>query len=129
MESFVGLLRMASRKNRLDVHVEKTENLVNYLLRKKRENIQNSLVRPLYQEALKCFFLVVILLIDTFIPLEVFRNLSSPFNIALCLVVLGVFLYVEIRIYNSLWGKKGRWSLDKYRKSSGKTVEEKKDVV
>jgi hypothetical protein len=129
MESFVGLLRMASRKNRLDVHVEKTENLVNYLLRKKRENIQNSLVRPLYQEALKSFFLVVVLLIDTFIPLEVFRNLSSPFNIALCLVVLGVFLYVEIRIYNSLWGKKGRWSLDKYKKSSGKTVEEKKDVV
>lgn len=129
MESFEGLLRMASRKNRLDVHVEKTEKLVNYLLRKKRENIQNSLVRPLYQEALKSFFLVVVLLIDTFIPLEVFRNLSSPFNIALCLVVLGVFLYVEIRIYNSLWGKKGRWPLDKYKKSSGKAVEEKKDVV
>ena len=129
MESFVGLVRMASRKNRLDVHVEKTENLVNYLLRKKRENIQNSLVRPLYQEALKSFFLVVVLLIDTFVPLEVFRNLSSPFNIALCLVVLGVFLYVEIRIYNSLWGKKGRWSLDKYKKSSGKAVEEKKDVA
>jgi hypothetical protein len=129
MESFEGLLQMASRKNRLDVHVEKTENLVNYLLRKKRENIQNSLVRPLYQEALKSFFLVVVLLIDTFIPLEVFRNLSSPFNIALCLVVLGVFLYVEIRIYNVLWGKKGRWSLDKYKKSSGKTVEEKKDMV
>jgi len=120
---------MSWGKNRLDVHVEKTENLVNYLLRKKRENIQNSLVRPLYQEALKSFFLVVFLLIDTFVPLEVFRNLSSPFNIALCLVVLGVFLYVEIRIYNSLWGKKGRWSLDKYKKSSGKTVEEKKDVV
>ena len=129
MESFVGLLQMASRKNRLDVHVEKTENLVNYLLKKKRENIQNSLVRPLYQEALKSFFLVVVLLIDTFIPLEVFRNLSSPFNFALCLVVLGVFLYVEIRIYNLLWGKKGRWSLDKYKQSSGKTVEEKKDVV
>jgi hypothetical protein len=129
MESFEGLFQMSSGKNRLDVHVEKTENLVKYLLRKKRENIQNSLVRPLYQEALKSFFLVVVLLIDTFIPLEVFRILSSPFNIALCLVVIGVFLYVEIRIYNSLWGKKGRWSLDKYKKSSGKTVEEKKDVV
>jgi hypothetical protein len=129
MESFEGLFQMSSGKNRLDVHVEKTENLVNYLLRKKRENIQKSLVRPLYQEALKSFFLVVVLFIDTFIPLEVFRNLSSPFNIALCLVVLGVFLYVEIRIYNSLWGKKGRWSLDKYKKPSGKVVEEKKDVV
>ena len=129
MESFEGLFQMSWGKNRLDVHVEKTENLVNYLLRKKRENIQNSLVRPLYQEALKSFFLVVFLLIDTFVPLEVFRNLSSPFNIALCLVVLGVFLYVEIRIYNSHWGKKGRWSLDKYKKSLGKMVEEKKDVV
>jgi hypothetical protein len=36
---------------------------------------------------------------------------------------------VEIRIYNSLWGKKGRWSLDKYKKSSEKIVEEKKDMV
>jgi hypothetical protein len=129
MESFEGLFQMSSAKNRLDVHVEKTEKLVHYLLRKKRENIQNSLVRPLYQEALKSFFLVAVLFIDTFIPLEVFRSLLSPFNIALCLVILGVFLYVEIRIYNSLWGKKGRWSLDKYKKSSGKTVEEKKDVV
>lgn len=129
MESFEGLLRMTSRKNRLDLHVEKTEKLVHYLLRKKRENIQNSLVRPLYQEALKSLFLVVVLFIDAFIPLEVWRNLMSPFNIALCLVVLGVFLYVEIRIYNSLWGKKGRWSLDKYKKSSGKAVEEKKDVI
>lgn len=129
MESFEGLFQMSSAKNRLDVHVEKTEKLVHYLLRKKRENIQNSLVRPLYQEALKSFFLVAVLFIDTFIPLEVFRSLLSPFNIALCLVILGVFLYVEIRIYNSLWGKKGRWSLDKYKKSLGKTVEEKKDVV
>jgi hypothetical protein len=120
---------MPSGKNRLDVHVEKTEKLVHYLLRKKRENIQNSLVRPLYQEALKSLFLVVVLFIDAFIPLEVWRNLMPPINIILGLVVLGVFLYVEIRIYNSIWGKKGRWSIDKYKKSSEKAVEEKKDVV
>lgn len=117
---------MASRKSRLDVHVEKTENLVKYLLRKKRDNIQNSLVRPLYQEALKSLFLVVVLLIDTFIPLEVYRDLPAPFNIAVSLFVLGVFLYVEIRLYNSFWGKKGRWSIEKYKKSFENTVEEKK---
>ena len=53
---------MASRKSRLDLHVEKTENLIQYLLKKKKENIQNSLVRPLYQEALKSLFLVAVLL-------------------------------------------------------------------
>jgi len=117
---------MPSRKSRLDVQVEKTENLVNYLLRKKKENIQNSLVRPLYQEALKSLFLVVILLIDTLIPLEIFRMLSYPLNIVITLIILAMFLYIEIRIYNSLWGKKGRWSVEKYKKSVENTIEEKK---
>jgi hypothetical protein len=119
---------MASRKSRLDSHVEKTENLVNYLLRKKKDNIENSLVRPLYQEALKSLFLVVVLLLDTFIPLEVYRNLISPLNIIVSLIILSILLYIEIRLYNSLWGKKGRWSVEKYKKSIGKTIEEKKDV-
>jgi hypothetical protein len=117
---------MASRKSRLDFHVEKTENLVHYLLRKKRDGIQNSLVRPLYQEALKSLFLVAVLLIDTLIPLEAYRDLIFPFNIVASLVVLGVFLYVEFRSYNSLWGKKGRWSIEKYKKLFENTIEEKK---
>ena len=117
---------MTSRKNRLDIQVEKTENLVNYLLRKKRENIQNSLVRPLYQEALKSLFLVIILLLDTLIPLEVFRMLFSPLNIVTSLIILVIFLYIEIRLYNSLWGKKGRWSIEKYKKSVENTMVEKK---
>lgn len=105
---------MASRKSRLDSHVEKTENLVQYLLRKKRDNIQKSLVRPLYQEALKSLFLVAVLFVDSLIPLQFFVSLESPYNIILTLVSLGVFLYVEIRIYNALWGKNGRWALAKY---------------
>jgi len=117
---------MASKKNRLDLHVEKTENLVNYLLRKKRENIQNSLVRPLYQEALKSLFLVIVLLIDTLIPLEAYRILFSPLNILISLIILGIFLYIEIRVYNSIWGKKGRWSIEKYKKPIENTIEEKK---
>ena len=120
---------MTSRKSRLDIHVEKTEKLVNYLLRKKRENIQNSLLRPLYQEALKSLFLVIVLLIDTLIPLEVFRMLFSPLNIVMSIIILGIFLYIEIRLYNSLWGKKGRWSIEKYKKPIGNIIEEKKDVT
>jgi predicted YcjX-like family ATPase len=120
---------MTSRKNRLDIQVEKTENLVNYLLRKKRENIQNSLVRPLYQEALKSLFLIIVLLIDTLIPLEIFRILFSPLNIVLSLIILGVFLYIEIRLYNSVWGKKGRWSIEKYKKPIGNAIKEKKDIT
>jgi hypothetical protein len=120
---------MTSRKSRLDIHVEKTENLVNYLLRKKRENIQNSLLRPLYQEALKTLFLVIDLLIDTLIPLEVFRMLFYPLNIVMSLLILGIFLYIEIRLYNSLWGKKGCWSIEKYKKPIGNAIEEKKDIT
>ncbi|MCJ7698099.1 MAG: hypothetical protein MUO73_07205 [Thermoplasmata archaeon] len=102
---------------------------IQYLLKRRRQNIINSMVRPLYQEALKSLFIVFTLFLDTLIPLEIMRMLSSPLDIALAILTLGFFFYVEIRIYNSYWGKKGRWSLDKYKKSSGKAVEEKKDVV
>jgi hypothetical protein len=128
MQVFVGLFLMASRKSRLDIHVEKTENLIHYLLKKKKENIQNSLVRPLYQEALKNLFLVAVLLIDTLFPLETYRNLVFPLNIVASVILLGVFLYIEIRLYNEFWGKKGRWSIEKYKKSIGNSIEEKKDV-
>jgi hypothetical protein len=119
---------MASRKSRLDLHVEKTENLVHYLLKKKKENIQNSLVRPLHQEALQSLFLALVLLLDTLFPLEAYQSLVFPFNIIISVIVLGVLLYIEIRVYNALWGKKGRWSIEKYKKSAGNSIEEKKDV-
>jgi len=119
---------MASRKGRLDLHVEKTENLVNYLLKKKKENIQNSLVRPLYQEALKSLYFVVVLLADTLFPLEAYRSLVFPLNIVISVIILGVLLYLEIRLYNVVWGKKGRWSVEKYKKSIENSIEEKKDV-
>src|SRR5512137_2097526 len=104
---------MTERKSQLDFHVEKTEKLVQYLLKKKKENIQNSLVRPLYQEALKSLFFVAILLVDTLVPLEAYRSLISPINVSIAVVILGVFLYIEIRLYNAVWGKKGRWSVEK----------------
>jgi len=108
---------MKTKINRLTSHVERTENFINYLLRRKRENIQKSLIRPLYQEALKSLFLVAVLLIDTLIPLEIFQSLPTTINIIFAPLILILFLYVEIRIYNHLWGKKGRWSLEKYEKT------------
>jgi hypothetical protein len=119
---------MVSRKNRLDLQVEKTENLVHYLLKKKKENIQNSLVRPLYQEALKSLFFVGVLLLNTLFPLEAYRSLVFPLNIVVSVIILAVLLYLEIRLYNALWGKKGRWSIEKYKKTIATTTEEKKDV-
>jgi len=99
---------------------------IQYLLERRRQNIINSMVRPLYQEALKSLFIILALLLDTLIPLEIMRVFSSPLDIVLALLVLGFFIYVEIRIYNAYWGKKGRWSLEKYKKVLENTMEEKK---
>ncbi len=115
------LFPMAQITNRLISPVKKTEDLTKYLLKRKQENIKKSLLRPLYQEALKSLFLVAVLLIDTLIPLEIFLDLFSPLNIILAIVVLIIFLYIEIRMYNAFWGKKGRWSLEKYKKTNEKS--------
>ena len=96
---------MVPIKNRLDIHVEKTENMVNYLLRKKRKHPEQFSTTTV-PEALKSLFIVIVLLIDTLIPSRVFRMLSYPLNIVITLIILGIFLYIEIRLYNSLWGKK-----------------------
>jgi hypothetical protein len=107
---------MKPKINRPASHVERTENFINYLLRRKRENIQKSLIRPLYQEALKSLFLVAVLLIDALIPLEIFQSLPATIDIIFALLILILFIYLEMRVYNHLWGKKGRWSLEKYQK-------------
>ena len=114
---------MKPKINRLTSHVERTESVINHLLRRKRESIQKSLIRPLYQEALKSLFLIVVLLIDTLIPMEIFQVLPAIINIIFALLILILFLYVEIRIYNQLWGEKGCWSLDKYKKTPQKIKE------
>ena len=109
---------MKPKINRLTSFVERTEGVINHLLRRKRESIQKSLIRPLYQEALKSLVLVFVLLVNTLIPLEIFKDHPATINIIFALVILTLFLYVEMRIYNQLWGKKGRWSLEKYKEIS-----------
>jgi hypothetical protein len=100
--------------------------IIQYLFKRRRENIINSMVRPLYQELLKSLFFFFVLLIDILIPLEIVRVFSSPLDYFLAFLFLGISLYLEIRFYNSYWGKKGRWSLDHYKKPVKNTKKEKK---
>ena len=95
---------------------ERANRLWSTLAKWRRESIRKSLLRPLYQEALKTLFLMVVLLVDSLIPLQFYVSLTSPLNIVGTLVSLGVFLFLETRIYNALWGKNGRWALTKYEK-------------
>ena len=94
--------------------VERADRLWSSVARWRQESIRKSLLRPLYQEALKTLFLVAVPLVDSLIPLQFYVSLTNPYNIIMTLVILVIFLYIEIRIYNAIWGKKGRWSLSKY---------------
>lgn len=105
-------------KNKIDSRLKTIDKTFNYLLKRKFDSVQKSLERPLYQEAIKCLFLVIVLLVDTFIPLQILVDLPDIINIILSLFTLVILFYIEMRIYNLLWGKNGRWSLDKYKKIS-----------
>jgi hypothetical protein len=111
---------MKQKINRLSSNVERFEKLINNYSIRKKESIQKSMIRPLYQEILKTLFLVIIIIIDTLIPLEIFQILPSVINVIVALIVLSIFLFVELYIYNRLWGKNGLWSLEKYKEKSDK---------
>ena len=112
------------KTNEDESRFERTERLWTSIARWRQESIRKSMIRPLYQEALKTLFIVAVLLVDSLIPLQFFVSLASPYNIVVTLVIFGVFLYVEVRIYNALWGKNGRWALSKY-----KTCVKQKDSI
>lgn len=107
-------MRVYTKKTKDESRLERTERLWTSIARWRQESIRKSMIRPLYQEALKTFFVVAVLLVDSLIPLQFYVSLASPYNIVVTLVILGVFPYVEIRIYNATWGKNGRWALAKY---------------
>jgi hypothetical protein len=81
------------------------------------ESIEKSMLRPLHQEILRCIFIIIVMLFDTFVLLQLLVDVVSPFNYIAFFIVLAAMLYVEIRIYGSIWGKNGCWSLDHYRKT------------
>jgi hypothetical protein len=107
-------MRVLTKKTKDESRLERTERLWTSIVRWRQESVRKSMIRPLYQEALKTLFLVAVLLVDSLIPLQFLISLISPYNIILTLASFGVLLYVEIRIYNLLWGKNGRWALAKY---------------
>jgi hypothetical protein len=107
-------MRVYTKKTQDESRLERTERLWTSIVRWRREGVRKSLIRPLYQEVLKTLFLVAVLLVDSLIPLQFFVSLVSPYNIVLTLVIFVVLLYVEVRIYNAVWGKNGRWALAKY---------------
>jgi len=94
---------------------EAFDNMLSRVSKRRRESIEKSMLRPLYQEILKCIFIIFIMLLDTFVLLQLLVDVVSPFNYIAFFIVLAVMLYVEIMIYGSIWCKNGCWSLDQYR--------------
>jgi hypothetical protein len=66
------------------------------------------------RERIKNLFLAAILLLDAFLPLQLYVSLPIPYNILGTLIALGILLYLEVKCYNAVWGKHGRWSLETY---------------
>ncbi|MCK5258345.1 MAG: hypothetical protein KAJ69_02400 [Thermoplasmatales archaeon] len=85
--------------------------------KRRKKSIEKIMLRPLSQEVLRCIFIIFIMLLDTFVLLQILLDLPRPFGFILFAIILIVALYVEIRIYGSIWGKNGCWSLDHYRKT------------
>jgi hypothetical protein len=109
-------MQIQTKKAKDESRLERSERLMTSIVRWRQESLRKSMLRPFYQEALKTLFLVAVLLVDSLIPLQFFVSLGSPYNIILTLVSFGVLLYVEVRIYNAVWGKNGRWALAKYER-------------
>ena len=111
------MLTMKKRRSR-SVWESRHEAFDNMLLRvskRKRESIEKSMLRPLSQEILRCIYIIFIMLLNTFVLLQILLDMPRPFGFILFIIILIVALYVEIRIYGSIWGKNGCWSLDHYR--------------
>ena len=70
----------------------------------------------LYQEILKCLYLIIVMIFDAFILLELIQNLIFPFNLISSIFFAFLLLFFENKIYNRIWGKNGKWSINKYKK-------------
>jgi len=114
-------IRSTMKKKRSEsVWESKYEAFDSMLLRvskRRKESIEKSMLRPLHQEIIRCIFIVIVMFFDTFVLLQLLVDVIHPFNYIAFFVVLSVMLYVEIRIYGSIWGKNGCWSLDHYKKT------------
>jgi len=108
------------RKRSRSVWESRNEAFDSMLLRvtkRKRESIEKSMLRPLSKEILRCIYIIFIMLLDTFVLLQILLDMPRLFGFILFAIILILALYVEIIIYGSIWGKNGFWSLDYYRKT------------
>jgi hypothetical protein len=102
--------------SRIDKRLELVEKTFKKYSDRRKKNIQKSLIRPLYQEILKSIFIISIMILNTFLSLEIIFLLKFPINLIIFLITLFVILYIEIKIYNIYWGLNGKWSINKYYK-------------
>ena len=98
-----------------DKKIEIVENTFKKYSKRRIKNIYDSLYRPLYQEILKCLYITAMLIIDSFLLLEIIIIFEIPFNIIIFLVFFFIIIYIELRIYDKIWGINGKWSIDKYK--------------
>ena len=98
--------------------LEAFDNVLLRVLERRRESIEKNMSRPLSQEVLRCVFIASIMLFNTIILFQILLDVPEPFGFILFGVILAIALYVEIRIYNSIWGKNGYWSIEKNRRIS-----------
>jgi len=117
------MLAMKKRKGKSiwELRVEAFDSILLRASKRKKKSIEKSMLRPLSQEVLRCVFIIIVMLLDTFVLLQILLDIPKPFGFILFAIILIVFIYVEIKIYGSIWGKNGCWSLDKYRKTKKDT--------
>jgi hypothetical protein len=101
--------------------LERQETLWASLGRRRRQRIRRTSLRPLYQEILKSLFLTGAIIVDALLPLQVFVSFTFPVDVIASVIPLCILLYIEIRIWNAVWGKGGRWGIEKYTKGEVKT--------
>ena len=102
--------------SRIDNRLNIVENTFKKYSERRKKNIQNSLIRPLYQEFLKSIFIMIIMIFYIFLSLEIVLSLNFPINLIILTISIIFILYVEIKIYNAYWGISGKWSINKYKK-------------
>jgi hypothetical protein len=119
-------MKLQRKSGMNDSRFDSAKRVLDALQKRRRQRIEETIRRSLYQEAARSLFFIVLLFVDVFLPLELYYDLPSSNNIITAFIVLVMLVYGEIRLYNAFWGKKGRWSIEKYKKSFENTVEEKK---
>ena len=109
------MIKSRKVKSNLETRLEATDRILKYFSERKRRSIENSLVRPLYQEVLRTLFIILSMLTCIFIPLQLLLDFFTPLNYIASSLMFLILFYVELKIYEKIWGKKGIWSIEKYK--------------